>query len=58
LAMELDAPLNEIRKSGTAEQNQRIRGVFETEKVPTPWLRSEEEYQQFFRVKQEMMQQQ
>jgi hypothetical protein len=54
LAEELGSPLSEVRKSGDGAQKQRIQQVFSEEKVPTPWMRSPEEYEQFFKLKEEM----
>jgi hypothetical protein len=54
LAIEFNLPLQEIRNSGTKEQNQKIRNTFETQLVPTPWLRSDEEYQHLLQIQQEM----
>jgi hypothetical protein len=54
LAMEFNVPLREIRESGTDEQNQNIRHTFETQVVPTPWLRSDEEYEQLLQIQQAM----
>lgn len=45
LAMEFNAPLQEIRKNGSLEQKQLIQSTFQSQVVPTPWIRSEEEYQ-------------
>jgi hypothetical protein len=56
LAEELGLPLTEIRKSGAVGQRKqkRIQQVFSQEKIPTPWMRSPEEYGQFFKVKEEL----
>ena len=56
LAEELGMPLTEIRKSGAVGQRKqkRIQQVFSQENVPTPWMRSPEEYEQFFKLKEEM----
>jgi hypothetical protein len=55
LAEELGLPLTEVRNSGVGQRKQkRIQQVFSQEKVPTPWMRSPEEYGQFFKLKEEM----
>lgn len=54
LAMDFNAPLQHIRTSGTTEQNQQIRQTFEQNVVPTPWLRSDEEYQQLMQIQEEV----
>jgi hypothetical protein len=54
LAMDFNAPLQHIRTSGTNEQNQQIRQTFEQNVVPTPWLRSDEEYQQLLQLQEEL----
>jgi hypothetical protein len=54
LAIEFNLPLREIRDSGTKEQNQKIRETFETQVVQTPWLRSDEEYEQLLQIQEAM----
>lgn len=52
LAKEFNAPLQEIRKNGTLEQKQLIQSTFQSQVVPTPWIRSEEEYQALTTIRQ------
>jgi hypothetical protein len=55
LVKELGLPLTEVRKSGAGQRKQkRIQQVFSQEKVPTPWMRSPEEYGHFFKLKEGM----
>ena len=54
LAMEFNKPLRQIKTSGTKEDNQLIRQRFEMECVPTPWLRSDQEYQQLLEIQRDM----
>jgi hypothetical protein len=54
LAKELDSPLSFVRASDDKERKARIGKVFAEQVVATPWLRSDEEYEQFSRVKQEL----
>ena len=54
LAMDFNLPLREIKSSGTKEQNQKIRTTFQADVVPTPWLRSDEEYAQLLQIQQEL----
>ena len=54
LAEELQQPLSTIRASGSEEQNNSIRTTFQTQNVPTPWIRSEAEYEEFFRIQKEL----
>lgn len=53
LAIEFNAPLTLIRNDGEEEQKSRIQNVFREELVPTPWLRTDEEYKQFFEMEKE-----
>ena len=57
LSCELNLPLTTIRndKEAYSEQNQRIKTVFSQAVVPTPWIRSDEQYKQFFELKQELL---
>ena len=57
LACELNLPLSTIRnnKEAYSEQNHRIKKVFSQDVVPTPWIRSDEKYKQFFELKQELL---
>ncbi|CAJ1953914.1 unnamed protein product [Cylindrotheca closterium] len=54
LAMDMNKPLRHVREHGTKEDNQRIRYTFESQVVPTLWLRSEEEYQQLLEIEKEL----
>ena len=55
LAMELNAPLTLIHQEGEDEQKtSRIRVGFQEQVVPTPWLRTEEEYKQLFEIESEL----
>jgi hypothetical protein len=51
LAVELRAPLRHIRTHGTAEQNQMIRSRFQAEVIPTPWIRTDLEYEELLNLK-------
>lgn len=53
LSMELNAPLTLIRQGDDEEQKNKIARVFREQVIPTPWLRSEEEYKQFFEIENE-----
>lgn len=54
LAMELNAPLTLIQKGDDEEAKNKIQQVFQEQVVPTPWLRSEEEYKQLLEIEKEM----
>ena len=54
LAMDLNKPLRYVRERGTKEENLRIRNTFESQVVPTLWLRSEEEYKQLLEIEKEL----
>jgi hypothetical protein len=55
LAMDFNRPLRYIREQGTKEQNQRIRQTFESQVVPTPWVRTDEEYQHLLQIEEELV---
>eukprot|EP00980_Cylindrotheca_fusiformis_P022594 scaffold9485_cov107-Cylindrotheca_fusiformis.AAC.1 len=54
LAMDLNRPLQYIRQHGTKEENQKIRLTFENQVVPTPWIRTDEEYQQLLQLEADL----
>lgn len=53
LAQELNEPLATVRVGNDGARKQRIGQVFAEQVVPTPWLRSNEEYEQFFKLKEQ-----
>jgi hypothetical protein len=53
IAREFNAPLVKIQKMGGDEQK-KMQEMFAAEMVRTPWIRSEEEYRQYFQIKEEM----
>lgn len=54
LAIDMNKPLRHIREHGRKEDNQRIRNTFESQVVPTLWLRSEQEYLQLLEIEKEL----
>lgn len=54
LAVDMNKPLRHIREHGSKEDNQRIRNTFESQVVPTLWLRSEKEYLQLLEIEKEL----
>ena len=57
LTLELNLPLSTIRndKQTYAEQNERIKNAFTQEVIPTPWIRNDEQYKQFFELKEALL---
>lgn len=53
MAQEFNAPLVEIQTKGGDEQK-KMQQMFAAEMVPTPWIRSEEEYRHYYQIKEEM----
>jgi hypothetical protein len=49
------APLQMIRKNGTAEHNQTIKRAFQSQVLPTPWIRSDADYQELMQLKQRLV---
>jgi hypothetical protein len=54
LAIDFNRPLRYIREHGTKEQNQIIRQTFESQVVPTPWVRTDDEYQHLLQIEEEL----
>jgi len=54
LACELNAPLTLIRQEGDDQQKAMIGKRFQEQVVPTPWLRSEEDYKQLLEIESEL----
>jgi hypothetical protein len=53
IAHKFNAPLVEIQEKGGDEQK-KMQETFAAEMVHTPWIRSEEEYRQYYQIKEEM----
>ena len=51
---EFNKPLRQIRESGSVEDNKLVRTTFQSQVISTPFLRSDEEYQQLLQIQQEL----
>lgn len=52
LANELNMPLSSARKED--DLRQKLGQVFASDVVPTPWIRSSEEYEQLFQIQKDL----
>jgi hypothetical protein len=55
LALEFNEPLSTVRQSTDPKKKHRMRDVFASQVVATPWIRTKEEYEQFFKLKKELV---
>jgi hypothetical protein len=53
MAKEFDAPLAELQKKN-GEEMKKMKEIFAAERVHTPWIRTDEEYRQYYQIKEEM----
>jgi hypothetical protein len=55
LALEFNEPLSTVRQSTDPKTKHRMRDVFASQVVATPWIRTKEEYEHFFKLKEELL---
>jgi hypothetical protein len=57
LALEFNEPLSTVRQRSSTDpkKKNRMREVFASQVVSTPWIRTKEEYEHFFKFKEELL---